>query len=260
MPNRPPPRPALTQFARILLTLGSGESGWLIVAFVLGLIALGVASNFVYTRVVTPESVDGTVFVRVLLAVGGIILAAYGIYQFDLRRAWQRGEIQTDFDERNIAAAHAGLVWLLSPGALDLPLFAIRHHTQHQPGEVLQHCWILVTPDAEETYQRLAARAPELGIQAQLHAVPLNEETIEATYRAVDQIYQQEAARVGLRPEQIIADLTSGLKPMTAGMVLACLPYGHALEYVKSQRDPATGQFIPGTQRVVQVGVQMSVR
>jgi len=36
MPNRPMPRPPLTQFARILLTLGSGESPWLIVAFILG--------------------------------------------------------------------------------------------------------------------------------------------------------------------------------------------------------------------------------
>ena len=53
-----------------------------------------------------------------------------------------------------------------------------------------------------------------------------------------------------MTPDQVIADITGGTKPLTAGMVLAALTVGGALEYVESERD-AEGRPIEDTQRVV---------
>jgi hypothetical protein len=250
-------RRALTQFARILLTLGSGESPWLIVAFVLGVTALSVFSNLVFSLSANWGSLTWAAALRVLLAVMVIVGLAYGAYRYDLRSAWQPHTIQASFDEKSIAAAHAGLVWLLSPGSLELPLFALRHHMGGMLGERLQHCWLLISPDAQDTYERLALRVQELRYEVQLHPIPLMEVNIEATYRAVESVYSIEAQEAGLKETQIIADLTGGLKPMTAGMVLACLPYGRALEYIESDRD-ATGHPLERSQRAIRVGVDFA--
>jgi hypothetical protein len=252
-PKRPTPSAgALTRFARILLTLGSGESPWLIVAFVLGVTALGVFANFVYGGVAAPESLTWAGALRVLSAVVVLVGLAYAAYRYDLRLAWQSQRFA--IDEKRLAPRHPGLIWLLSPGGLELPQFAIRHHLTAQGGEPLRHCWLLISPGAQEAFERLSGRVAELGYAVDLHPVRVTAGTIEAAYRAVDQIYTTEAGAAQLRPEQIVADLTGGLKPMTAGMVLACLPHGHALEYIESDRDDA-GRPIDGTQRAILVGV-----
>jgi len=253
-------RPALTRFARILLTLGSGESAWLIVSFVLGVTALAVFSNFVYSLAADPGSLSWGSFGRVGLMVAGLILSAFLAYRYDVRLAARK--FSTVFDEKLLAPSHVGLIWLLSPGSLDLPLFAIKHHCQVGEDR-LRHCWVLMTPGAQETFSRLAARVAELEAElkwdVQLYPMPLGETTIEASYRAVDHVYTVEAARAGLKPEAIIADLTGGLKTMTAGMVLACLPHGRALEYIESKRDEGSGLPVEGTQRAVLVGVDFKL-
>ena len=50
-------------------------------------------------------------------------------------------------------------------------------------------------------------------------------------------IFEREAAEEGMKPGDVIADITSGTKPLTAGMVLAALIDGRALEYVETERD-----------------------
>ena len=73
----------------------------------------------------------------------------------------------------------------------------------------------------------------------------------------VDNIYNRALTEQKLEAHQIVADLTGGFKPMTAGMVMACLSYGRLLEYTESKRD-ATDQLIDGTQRVIEVGVDFN--
>jgi len=51
----------------------------------------------------------------------------------------------------------------------------------------------------------------------------------------------------------VIADITGGTKPLTAGMVLAAITSGKRIEYVESERD-AQGNPIPQTLRVVLAG------
>ena len=256
--RRPLYRPALTRFARILLTLGSGESLWLILAFVLGVAALGVFSNFVFTAAYDPPSLTWGNTLRVLVTVIACVLLAYLTYRYDLRLAWESRRFDTIFDERVRAGPHPGLIWLLSPGSIDLPLSAIQYHQVADSDARLRHGWLLITPGAQETFERLAARIDELGYGVELHPIALEATTIEATYRAVDRIYRVEAEPSDLRPDDIMADLTGGLKTMTAGMVMACLSHGRPLEYIESNRN-AEGHPIAGTQRVIKVGVDFTL-
>jgi hypothetical protein len=87
-------------------------------------------------------------------------------------------------------------------------------------------------------------------LTTRLYPVYLRRLDAQSTYRAVREIFEREVAEVGLTADDVIADITSGTKPLTAGMVLAALTCGGALEYVQSQRD-AGGRVIDGTQQVV---------
>ena len=67
-------------------------------------------------------------------------------------------------------------------------------------------------------------------------------------------IYRQEATRLGLAPDDVIADITGGTKPMTMGMIVACLEGGHPIEHVPTAFNAAgqpTGP-LPPIQIVVQ--------
>lgn len=48
------------------------------------------------------------------------------------------------------------------------------------------------------------------------------------TFDAVNRIFRSS----GYEPEDIIADFTGGTKPMSVGMIMACLPAQRSLEYV----------------------------
>lgn len=250
-------QPTRTRFARALLSMGSGASSWLIVAFVLGVIALGVFSNLVFTMALELGGGRWLGWAVVLFVLAILIGLAYAAYRYDLAVAWRAGSLDAEFDEKQVAPPHKGLIWLLSRGNLDLPLIAIRHHhaAEGAAGH-LGHCWVVLTPGSQELYEQLKARVEEVGFDVLLHPVQLEAVTIEATYRAIDGIYAKKAGEVNLTADDIIADLTGGLKTMTAGMVMACLPHGRALEYIESARDPATGEPVTGTQIPVVVGVE----
>jgi hypothetical protein len=252
------PRPTLTKFVRILLTMGSGESPWLIAAFVLGVVALGVFSNFVYSAIFDPAGAfTGGALVRIALGLAAIITLAYSAYRYDLRQAWG-GPLTATFDEQQTAPSHRGLIWLMSANLTDLPFIALRHHSGDSTGQRLRHAWVVTTVETHDAFERLRARAAELEYEVEFHEMPINPPSIEASYRAVDQVFTVEAMQAGLKPEEVIADLTGGLKTMSAGMVLACLPHGRTMEYIESRRDEA-GQPIDKTQHVVLVGVDFRV-
>jgi hypothetical protein len=249
----------LTRFARILLTMGSGESPWLIVTFFLGVIALGVLSNLVFSVAFAPGDLPPDSVLRTLIVIAVCVGLAYLAYRYDLYAAWHTRRFSASFDESQLAAPHAGLIWLLGPGNSDLPWFAIQYHHVSEAAERLQHCWLLITPQSRDAFDGLAGLLKDRNYAVTLHPIELEAPTIEATYRAVDAIYTSAADEVGLQPDQIVADLTGGLKTMTAGMVLACLPFGRALEYIESDRGP-DGQPLAGTLRPIKVGVDFALR
>jgi hypothetical protein len=250
------------RFVRILLTMGSGESSWLIVAFLLGLIALGVLSNLAYGLLADAGSLSLAAIARTLVAVAALIGVAFLAYRIDLHLGWRPVGVSAAFREHK-ASRHAGLVWLLSLGSLELPLVAIRHHVNGDDGEALRHCWVLLTPAVRQAsvFQQFQERVEELGYDVRLHPVDLHAETAEETCQAVSQIYSKDArmSDIDLRPKQIIVDITGGNKPMSVGVVMACLPNDWPLEYIVSQRNPISGDYEAGTQEVVLLNVNFAI-
>ncbi len=247
-------RPATTTFARILLTLGSGESPWLILAFVLGVAALGIFSNLMFAAAYDASSLTPDRLLRVGAVVALCVVLAYLIYRFDLWQAWRLSRLQVPLREEQKTQPHAGLIWLLSIGKGEVAKDAIDYHLKGEGGEPLQHCWLLISPAARATYERLALRLEELAYPVKLHPLYLDAATITASYQATLRVYAEEAQRAELRPDQIIADITGGSKTMTAGMVMACLPYGRPVEYIESEYGP-DGKLIEGTQYVMGVSL-----
>ena len=250
-------RPTMNRFVHLLFTLSSRPTWELVGVFCLGVLFLSVASNWVYDVARSPGDLLTAHSLGVLIALGAMLGLAYWLYQRDRRKLLERLQIEASFIETASVLPRRGLIWLLSPGSVDHPAFAIGHHYGREEPHALEHCWLIMTRGdqrIEEARQALEERLKALGMEVKLHDVEVPRPDVESTYRAVDRIYQEELASKGLLPEQVIADITGGLKPMTTGMALACLLRDLDLEYVETDRDE-WGQPINGTQRVVTVDV-----
>lgn len=226
---------------------GAGPSPELLGAFALGLLVVDLVANLAYSLLTAPAEslpVAWGPLVAILLLTG----LAYLLYRRDRRRG---RAVEMRVDESRLAPPHTGLIWLLGPGPPDHLLFALEHHRKGGGG---LHCW-LVMQDVEPVRQALAQLSQKLlerGAAVRLHPVYIQYLDVQAAYQAVRAVFEREAAEEGLPPAQVIADITGGTKPLTAGMVLAALTTGGALEYVESERD-AHGQPVPGTLRAVLV-------
>ena len=226
---------------------GAGPSLELLAAFALGLLVVAILGSLFYDLLTAPLD-NLSVAWRPAIAAGVLTGLAYLLYRRDRRQG--RG-VQAVVDESQKAPPHPGLIWLFGPGPFEHLLFALGHHRERGGAS---HCW-LVMQDSEPVRQalaRLSQRLLDEGVKTHLHPVYIPQLGVEPAYRAVRTVFEREAAEEGLEPDQVIADITGGTKPLTAGMVLAALTTGRAIEYVESNRD-AEGRPIPSTQRVVLV-------
>jgi len=226
--------------------LRGGPSLELLGAFFLGLLVVGLLSDLAYDLLTAPVETLPVVWrpgIAILLLTG----LAYLLYHLDRRTRAVRVEV----DESRLAPAHAGLVWLFGPGPFEHLLFALDHHCKGGGGA---HCWLVMqnTEPVQQAFNQFSQRLLEQNSTTQLHPAYIDELDVRASYEAVRSIFERESVEEGLHPEQVIADVTGGTKPLSAGMVLAALTAGGALEYVESERDP-DGLPIPGTLRVVLV-------
>ncbi len=224
---------------------GAGPSLELLGAFALGLLVVALLGDLTYDLLTAPAA---SLPVAWRPASAALLLTglAYLLYRLDRRHA---RAVRAAVDESRRAPPHAGLIWLFGPGAFEHLLFALQHHRE---GGGAAHCW-LVMQDIEpvrEAFGQLSQRLLERDVATQLHPVYIQDLDVQAAYQAVRTVFEREAAEAGLQPDQVIADITGGTKPMTAGMVLAALTAGRELEYVESKRD-ARGQVIARTQQVV---------
>lgn len=241
-----------TEFWKILL--GSSGPTWeLIGAFALGLLVVALLGNLAYDLLVLDERwwVD---VIGVLAAALLLVGAAYGLFVRDQRR---KQNVQVTVDESRLAPAHQGLIWLLGPGRFDHLWFAIRHHQQRGGG---RHCWLVMqeTTKVRQAFSQLAQALTDQSNPIQLHPVYIQSLDVKAAYTAVRAVYEREVQAVGLSPDQVIADITGGTKPLTAGMVLATITADRQIEYVQSERD-AEGDPVPNTLRVVLLDADFSV-
>ncbi len=232
------------EFLDVLLR-GAGPSPELLVAFALGLLVVSLLGDVTYDLLTAPAD-NLAVAWRPVAAAVVLTALAYLLYRRDRQR---RRALQAEVDESRLAPPHPGLVWLFGPGPFEHLLSALAHHRE---GGGATHCWLVMQDigPVRETFNQLSHQLLEQGITTQLHPFYIQQPDVEATYQAVRAIFEREAAEEGLQSDQIIADITGGTKPMTAGMVLAALTTGGDVEYVESKRD-AEGQVIPGTQQVV---------
>ncbi len=112
---------------------------------------------------------------------------------------------------------------------------AVKHH---QP----IFCWLIVTPEkraeAQDAIARLQAEFPATGFETVPTAGLYD---TRSCYDAVKNIYEHEGPRLHLNAREIISDITGGTKPMTMGMIVACLDGGYAIEHVPTEYT-ATGR------------------
>lgn len=234
--------------------LGGGEpSTELLAAFGLGLLIVGVIGNLIYDLLTVLEPLWAD-----LVLVGGVALAgtllAYGLYRRDRRR---RRTVQVEVDESRLAPPHAALIWMLGPGNFDHLLFAIDHHRQ---GGGAEHCWLVMedTARVRAAFGQLSQILADAEVPTLLHPLYIPTLDVRASYEAVRAVYDREAQKEGLPPDQVIADITGGTKPLTAGMVLAAMTAGQKTEYVESERD-SEGFPIENTRRVILVDADFVV-
>jgi hypothetical protein len=109
------------------------------------------------------------------------------------------------------------------------PIFkAINHHS-----EVLSHCWLIHTDNSDINVKIIKYFTKIVfndSIKPDFVRIPdpnnpkLINETIEEIYTNLPK---------DINAADIISDITSGTKPMTAGMIISCLNGYHKIEYVE---------------------------
>ncbi|MSP14760.1 MAG: hypothetical protein EXR62_17600 [Chloroflexi bacterium] len=158
------------------------------------------------------------------------------IYIYDLREQRRRRRDSTlTFIEYPNPPKHRGLIFLFSN---EDPLReAVRYHSP-----VLQYYWLVITPEYRQK-ANIAMQKIETEFPAVLpRECPLaNLYDAQSCYRIVKSVFEHEAVAVEIPPGEIIADITGGTKPMSMGMILACLegdeehPDGFHLEHIPTR-------------------------
>lgn len=141
----------------------------------------------------------------------------------DLRRRLERG--WTEDDEAEIGRTNWGPLYV-----------AVRRHAP-----VLDRCWILCSEASRGQFEVAKALVETLARSAGSRGVRVVRQDVEdasdvaAAARVVENIFR-EALRQGLGEGEVIADMTGGTAAISAGMVLATLPEGRLLQYLRQDQ------------------------
>jgi hypothetical protein len=195
-----------------------------ITLFIIGTAALSFVLQALYDFFNDPWQWQG----GYLLAIASLIVAVVALFLSSRQRPLSG---QISIQEEAKPNPSKGLILLASPQ----PRSAIPAIEYHRP--TLQHCWIIASAGSLQTARNLEIQYETADLRVhQGQAFLVDEDDIESTYDKVIQILE-ELPRYGLTISDCIADITGGLKPMTAGMTLAALARRCDLQYMKSLRD-----------------------
>lgn len=123
-----------------------------------------------------------------------------------------------------------------------------------------EYCWLIVTPKMQQPASQAITTINADYPKVQFDPVPIpNLYDTQACYQAVRNIYQHETARLEFEPQEIISDITGGTKPMTMGMILACLEGDYAIEHIPTEFKVTTGEPI-GPLSPIQISVRRGER
>lgn len=171
--------------------------------------------------------------VVVLLIVLAATVGFANLYMMMLRAAEKRGQLAI-LDKRSPTPRRGLIVMVTRAPTLRK---AIDYHagSAERPGK-LEHVWLIVTPEMADQAKQLRAHAESRGVRC--HELDLADEyDANGCYQLVRDVFQVHAQAHKLVPAEIIADITGGTKPMTAGMLLACDDLKQALEHVPTRFD-----------------------
>ena len=185
------------------------------------------AKSLAAKQLLAPELIGAWVLACVLFLVSASLI----LYQ-TLHRKPVMGRVE--INEEEMVRQHKGLILLVSPKPNTAPA-AIRHHI-----DTLEVCWFVASRDSLNTAEKLQKEFAEAYpykrfIVPEPHQLVDSEEVADS-YRRVVNICTKERMQYGLGLNDLIADITGGQKPMTAGMAYACLASGIDMQYMKGVR------------------------
>ena len=200
--------------------------------FIIGTAALTLVLQALYDWANDPAQWQGGYW----LALVGLVVATAALV-ISARREPVPGRVNLAPEQKPVP--HTGLILLAGPNETSAPA-AIEYH---QPR--LRHCWVIATASSRHTALALEEKyeTEELRIHQGTPYV-VDEDKIHETYEIVMHILTREAPDYGVAAGDMIADITGGLKLMTAGMTMACLARGCDMQYMKSLRD-GSGAPVP---------------
>lgn len=219
--------------------------------FLVGSLALSILGTAVYELLAQAFGVAPQTLVAILVGATAIfVFVAWSVQR--LVGALQRrgGAGDTLVSEEQRAEPHAALI---------LPVGLNREGPErnlisfHLRAGTLRHCWLIVSPEVAVSSKLADLRQWLLERNVETHLLQVSDANqADQSYTAVRDGIR--AARNTRGAEPLLVDITSGVKAMTAGMVLACRDEGVALQYLPSVRDDA------GNPRVGQVTQPMKVQ
>jgi len=161
-----------------------------------------------------------------------------------------RHNLRLVIKEEDKPAKKPGLILLVGPVKASAPA-AIDYHLP-----TLQHCWLIATENSIPTSQQLVNEYQKI-IFHWGEGYIVAPDKIKPSYDVISHILDTEIAKTGLRVADIIADITGGMKPMSAGIVLGCVDHQLDMQYMKSLRDEK-GEVVVGETVPIKVGIKSS--
>jgi hypothetical protein len=232
-----------------MLILSSRPSGPLIGVFLCGLLFITLFGELLYNLLTTPESVTGSNLL-VLAGAGSVLfLVAAGLWYLHLRGL----RLNTFMRESQIVPQRRGLILILSPNQTELPVMVMHHHRP-----VLQHVWLIGMTEQltiAQTLERLQQIVTEDDTLKGVTIIPVSIDTLDVrtAYDAVERIFSDLIPR-GMNEEEVVVDITGGLKTLSVGAALACTLNRWSMSYIQSDYD-AGNRPVPNSQRLIALDV-----
>lgn len=212
-----------------------------------------------------------------------ILVLAIALGSTNLAAIWKRlngrAVIPYQTNVKPLTKTFKGLIVFMSLGADPPARTAILHHWQGSNGK-LKHCWIICggnsIPAAKDLVDRLHredniptnffqsdTKYPNLQDPSQPFSLAIDNdmmmndpshirELIECIYSAAKE------SPFDLEENEIIIDFTGGLKPTSAGAILAGANPDRRMEYILSDYDPATRK--PINSRIMEIDIAYKIK
>lgn len=195
--------------------------------FLLGALALAVAGNMLSDlakHYFAPQGETGRlwlILIGSLASLGALILLAFSAGV--IRRKWDEPFVYRIIDFSKPTRAR-GLITIVSTNESAHLKKALEYH-----GEQLERVWLLATEDTSATAEQLKQEYESEDCQIIVQHLGNPFEPLH-TKQVVELIYSTQLEN--LSESDVIADFTGGTKPMTAGMIFACLSSKRRLQYI----------------------------